>query len=80
MAYISGEPALLPIRQRFADFERYAARHQFGGIRRALATATHHGDIQFIARRQITRPAQHVARQNHCARHSARRAADEAAS
>ena len=29
VAYISGEPALLPIRQRFADFERYAARHQF---------------------------------------------------
>lgn len=29
VAYISGEPALLPIRQRFSDFERYAARCQF---------------------------------------------------
>lgn len=29
VAYISGKPALLPIRQRFSDFERYAARYQF---------------------------------------------------
>jgi LacI family transcriptional regulator len=29
VAYISGHPALLPIRQRLADFKRYAARHGF---------------------------------------------------
>ncbi len=29
VAYVSGEPALLPIRQRYADFRRMAARHKF---------------------------------------------------
>src|SRR5437660_7724017 len=39
VAYISGEPALLPIRQRYADFRRHAARHGFDKDPQLLVTA-----------------------------------------
>lgn len=39
VAYISGEPALLPIRQRHADFRRQAARHGFDDDSRLFVTS-----------------------------------------
>lgn len=38
VAYISGEPALLPIRQRYGDFRRQAVRHGFDEDPRLLVT------------------------------------------
>lgn len=38
VAYVSGEPALLPIRQRYADFRKQAARHGFDEDARLLVT------------------------------------------
>jgi LacI family transcriptional regulator len=39
VAYVSGEPALVPIQQRYSDFRRQAARHHFDTDPNLVVTA-----------------------------------------